>query len=49
MTALVFMIFNYLEMRSPIVDACVYASAAITVASSLHYITHAARIVNHVE
>jgi len=48
-TALIFMIFNYLETRSPIIDACVYASAAITVASSLHYITHAARIVNQAD
>ena len=48
-TALVFMIFNYLELRSRIIDAFVYASAAITVASSLHYIAHAARIVNHAE
>ena len=46
-TALVFMICNYLEVRSPITDAFVYASAAITIASSLHYITHAARVVNH--
>jgi cardiolipin synthase (CMP-forming) len=48
-TALIFMIFNYLEQQSPVIDACVYASAAITVASSLHYITHSARIVNHTE
>ena len=40
------MIFNYLETRSPILDVFVYASAGITIASSLHYITHAARIVN---
>ena len=43
------MIFNYLERQSPIIDAFVYASAAITVASSLHYITHAARIANQVD
>ena len=48
-TALIFMIFNYLERQSPIIDAFVYASAAITVASSLHYITHAARIANQVD
>src|SRR5829696_792486 len=48
-TALIFMIYNYLETRSPILDAFVYASAGITIASSLHYITHAARIVNHAD
>lgn len=48
-TALTFMIFNYLETHSPLVDFFVYASAGITVASSLHYITHVARVVNHSE
>ena len=48
-TALIFMMFNYLEMHSPILDVFVYASAAITIVSSLHYITHAARIVNHAD
>lgn len=45
-TTLVFMIANYLRVQSPIVTACVYAALAITVVSSLHYIAHAARIIN---
>jgi cardiolipin synthase (CMP-forming) len=48
-TALIFMICNYLETASPLLDAFVYASAAITIASSLHYITHAAHIANQAD
>jgi cardiolipin synthase len=42
-TAVVAMFFNYLGYHSLFVDACVYASLAITLISGLHYIRHAAR------
>ena len=45
LTAVVAMLFNYLGKRSTVVDLFVYASLAITVISSLHYIWHAARII----
>ena len=45
-TGVLFMIFNYLERPSPVLDALVYASLAITIVSSLHYIFHATRIIN---
>ncbi len=45
LTAVAAMLFNYLRYHSLIVDLFVYASLAITLVSSLHYIWHAARIV----
>lgn len=45
-TAVVAMFFNYLGYRSAVVDVFVYASLALTIISSLHYIWHAARIIN---
>jgi cardiolipin synthase len=45
LTAVVAMYFNYLGYHSAIVDAFVWASLAITIVSSLHYIRHAARII----
>jgi len=45
-TAVVTMLFNYLRYRSAVVDVFVYASLAITLVSSLHYIWHAARIID---
>jgi cardiolipin synthase len=45
MTAVVAMFFNYRGYHSAIVDLFVYASLAITLISSLHYIRHAARII----
>jgi cardiolipin synthase len=45
-TAVVAMLFNYLRYHSVIVDTLVYASLAITLVSSLHYIRHAARIID---
>ncbi len=45
-TAVVAMFFNYLGYRSSVVDAFVWASLAITLVSGLHYIWHAARIIN---
>jgi cardiolipin synthase len=46
MTAVVAMFFNYLGYHSVIVDLFIYASLAITLISSLHYIRHAARIID---
>jgi len=45
-TGLLFMIFNYLERASVVLDVSVYASLAVTLISSLHYILHATRIIN---
>jgi len=45
-TAVVAMFFNYLGYHSAMVDVAIYASLAITLISSLHYIRHAARIID---
>jgi cardiolipin synthase (CMP-forming) len=45
MTAVVAMFYNYLGYHSLVVDTFVYASLAITLISSMHYIYHAARII----
>jgi cardiolipin synthase len=45
LTAVAAMLFNYLQRRSSVVDVFVYGSLAITLVSSLHYIWHAARII----
>ena len=45
-TAVVTMLFNYLERHSVVVDGFVYASGAITFISSIHYIWHAAAIID---
>ena len=45
-TAVAAMLFNYLGRHSGLVDVLVYASLAITIVSSLHYIWHAARIID---
>jgi cardiolipin synthase len=44
-TAVAAMLFNYLRRHSIIVDLFVYASLVLTLLSSLHYIWHAARII----
>jgi cardiolipin synthase len=44
-TAVAAMLFNYLRRPSIVVDLCVYASLVLTLVSSLHYIWHAARII----
>ncbi|MCC7416925.1 MAG: CDP-alcohol phosphatidyltransferase family protein [Acidobacteria bacterium] len=44
-TAVLAMLFNYLEHQSALVDLAIYASLAITIASALHYIWHAQRII----
>ena len=46
MTAVVAMFFNFRGYHSVLVDGFVYASLAITLISSLHYIPHAARTIN---
>ena len=46
MTVVVAMFFNYLRYHSVIVDLFVWASTAITLISSLHYIRHASRIID---
>jgi len=45
-TAVAAMLFNYLGYHSVIADAAIYASLAITIISSLHYIWHARRIID---
>jgi cardiolipin synthase len=45
-TAVMAMLFNYRGYHSTVVDACVYASLVITLVSGLHYIWHAARIID---
>ena len=47
MTVVVAMFFNYLGYHSVVVDAFVWASLAITLISSLHYIRHASRIIDN--
>ena len=44
-TAVVAMFFNYRGYQSPIVELFVYASLVITIVSALHYMWHAARII----
>ena len=46
LTVVVAMFFNYLGYHSVIVDLFIWASMAITILSSLHYIRHAARIID---
>lgn len=46
LTCVVVMLFNYLERPSPWVDACVWASLAIAVLSSVDYAVRVAKIVN---
>jgi cardiolipin synthase len=46
LTAVAAMFYNYLGHHSLVVDAFIWASLAITVISSLHYILHAARIID---
>ncbi len=47
LTCLVFLTVNYLGKPSPLTDWTVYLALAVTVVSALHYIGHAARIINH--
>ena len=45
-TGAVTLFFNFLGQESVLVDLTVYTALAFTVASGLHYIVHAARIIN---
>jgi cardiolipin synthase len=45
-TCVVFLLVNYLGRPSPVTEACVYLSLAITILSALHYIRHAASVIN---
>jgi cardiolipin synthase len=45
LTAVVAMFFNYRGYHSPVVELFVYASLIITIVSALHYMWHAARII----
>ena len=45
-TAVTAMLFNYRGYHSSLVDLCIYASLGITLISGLHYIWHAARIID---
>jgi cardiolipin synthase (CMP-forming) len=45
-TCIVVMYFNYLGRTSPVVDAFVWASLAVTLASGIHYIFRVAKIIN---
>ncbi|MGE5245610.1 MAG: CDP-alcohol phosphatidyltransferase family protein [Betaproteobacteria bacterium] len=45
LTAVVAMLFNYLGYHSILVDVGIWSSLGITLVSSLHYIWHAARLV----
>jgi cardiolipin synthase (CMP-forming) len=45
-TCVIIIYFNYLERSSTLVDACIYASLAITLISSFHYALNVARQVN---
>lgn len=45
-TCVIAMFFNYLGQTSFLVDAAIYASLGITIVSGIHYIAHAARVIN---
>jgi cardiolipin synthase len=45
LTAVIALFFNYRGYHSPVVDVFVYASLAITLVSALHYMWHAASII----
>lgn len=45
-TCVVVMYFNYLGRTSPLVDACIWASLAITLASGVDYVFRVTRIIN---
>ncbi len=45
-TCVTVMFFNFLDRRSGLVTVAVYLSLGITLVSGIHYIVHAARIIN---
>ena len=46
LTGAITLLYNYLGYASPVVIWTVYAALAVTIVSGLHYIVHAARLVN---
>ena len=48
LTVAVTMCFNWLGRPSVLVDAAIYATLSVTLASGLHYIAHASRMLNDV-
>ncbi len=46
LTGSILLLFNYLERSSILVDAVIWSSLAVTLASGFHYIVHAAHAVN---
>ena len=46
LTGAITLLYNYLGYASPVVTWTVYAALAVTIVSGLHYIVHAARLVN---
>lgn len=48
-TCVVVMLYNYLGYTSPVVDAFIWASLAITLASGVDYVYRVTRIINHPE
>jgi cardiolipin synthase (CMP-forming) len=46
LTCVVVMFFNVLGHPSPVVTLAIYLSLALTLVSGIHYIVHAARIIN---
>jgi cardiolipin synthase len=47
-TAAVTMYFNWLGQSSVLVDVAIYAAMSVTIASGLHYIAYASRVLNDV-
>jgi len=45
-TGLLFMVFNYAQRPSAVLDFFVYLSLAVTILSSVDYMVRAARIIN---
>ena len=46
LTGAITLLYNYLGYASPVVTWTVYAALAVTIISGLHYIVHAARLVD---
>jgi cardiolipin synthase len=46
LTCVTVMFFNYIDRTSVVVNVAVYATLAVTLVSGIHYIAHAARIIN---
>ena len=46
LTIAIILLYNWLGRTSGVVDAAIYGALAITLASGLHYIVHAARVLS---